>query len=516
MDTPSLSSRPNAILKTFKTLNLNDLQSCAYKTAALNIQTQEDLKYFAELIVSAIRSSKSLVPSYAKLLFVLGDLSIVIEFRSMTLKAQISESCLVNLINLLKSKIDDSHAEELYSLVEFIAELYNLQIIDASCVELCMKELFTRETSCFFCVHCIDILMRKIGSRKSQSDNKLLDKYFNFFEHAVETNTVPFRTMTYKSLIELRNSGWLAPKPVSNFFQFQASMAKSATVSELLQDLETSDLKTGQFGNEKSYQEEAKAFDRLNSGYGTYDESVKQQEPIKLVVKKERIKPQTKQLEKPEEPIKPFQQPVIEDKEPIQAFKDLENAVFIYLSDLELAADKLKKLLSSSSRIEKFIAALTKHISLDNQKTSSYAKLCKKLAEITDEFGLTFKEVLNENIFRMFATFVCKQNLDDSAMKTFENVLIMVAELYKNDAFSNEDLSIWLQNKHAKKISLVCLTEVSAIISMKIISNGDKAMIRLLNDWEEIIEDETEKSFSTLKVEIKQLAILMNRIMMKN
>lgn len=468
--------------------------------AALNIQTREDLKYFTELIVSVVRSSKSLVPSYAKLLSHLSDLSVMTELRLTTLKALIPETCFGSLMKLLAAKIDDSSAVELNSLVEFIAELFNLQVIDASCVELCMKELLTRETSCCFCVHGIDVLMRIIGSRKSQNNDKLLGKYFNFFEHAVATDSISFRTTTYKSLIEFRNSGWSSPKTVSNFFQFQASMVKSATVSELLQDLETS----GRFQSGEGSQQKARAVD---SGF---NESVEQQEPI------EGLKAQLKPLRMLEESNEQLQQAIVEDTEPVQPFEDAENAVFIYLSDLELAADKLRKLLSSSSRIEKFVVALTKQISLDSRKTSSYAKLCKKLSEITVDFGSTFKEILNENIFKMFAGFVCKQNLDVSAMKSFENVLIMAAELYRNDAFSNDDLSIFLQNKYSKKISLVCLMEISAIISLKIISNGDRAMMRLLNDLEEMIEDESVKSFSTLKVEIKHLAISIDKIMTKN
>jgi hypothetical protein len=446
---------------------LDDLKDCVAKMVALKIEKHDEIKHLVDLILKDIHTAKVLIPKYAKLVWVLDDMSSFASSDTTTLKAQMSKTCQTSLITSINLNFNDSPIEEVYSLMEFFVELYNLRVVQQSSIELILNTLFSRETSCFFSVHCIDIIMRKIGPKNDKNDKEMLDKYFKFFSYAIESNTVSYRTTVYKALIDFRNSGWVVSNEIPKQLFFNE-------IKPIVMPLPLSSIAPISLPPLEKFDE-------------------KPQSSLQVL----------KRLEILHSPVE-CSSPAF-DEPPIALTKNPESSTIINLNDPKLAAQKLKHLLSTAQKIEIFVTSLIDQISINKAKAPMYAALFKELIK----FGETFKETLNENVFKKFATFVSKQNLDESAMNSFGNVLTMVAELYKHDIFSDEDLSIWLQNKHAKRISIGHLTEISSIISMRIFIHGDEGMIKLLKNLEEIIFNETLKDFSFINKDINELRSLL-------
>ena len=438
---------------------------------ALKIEKHEELKHIVVLIMRDVQASKILIPKYAKLVFVLGYLTTFASGSSTTLKAEICETCCNSLMASIESNFTDSQREGIYSMIEFFSELYNLKIVEKSSFETVLKTLFSRETNCFYRVHCIDIIMRTIGPKNDKTDKEMLDKYFKFFQFAVEQNAISYRTKVYKALIDYKNSGWSVSNEVSSqlFFNDTKLVPLTPIRSQAMPQLVI----------------------RKSSSTENFDNNI--QNPLQVLKLLEVLHSHVEDSTSPQEGP-----PIILSKNP-------ENSTVINLSDPCLAAQKLKNLLSTPTKVEIFVSSLIEQISINKSKVSVYALLFKELIDISDNFGVTFKETLNENVFKKFATFVSKQNLDEIATNSFGNVVTMVAELYKNEIFCDDDLSIWLQNKHVKKISIAHLTEISSIISMRILTNSDKVMGKLLKNLEDIIYSETLKDFSFISNDIREL-----------
>lgn len=426
-----LIDRRSVISETMEKLNSTDLHNYVAIINALKIETCEELKHFAELIIKNVQSAKVTVQKYAKLSFDYRFLKVASNDEIMVFKNQISESCETFLTSSLNPQFDKSREKETYLLVDFIAELYNLKVVDQSFIKICLGKLFAKEVSCFFCIHCIDIIMRKIGSNNDERDQEMLDKYFKFLENAVlpEHNAIPYRTNVYKELIKFRKSGW---KNIPYTFN-----KRSITPPDLLSlSAVTSELST-------------------------------------MV---------------------------------------LQNIVYLSLNDLVTATSTLTEKLTNPSVVKKFINSVIEFISLNNLKTHSYAILCKKLVESGDSnFKSSFKEILNNCIFNQFAIYVSKENSDKSAMIPFANILVMVAELYDQDLFSNANLYIWLQNDHVKNISIEHLTRISSIISRKILMNNEDNTLRVLKSLEQTIYDETLNFIHLITNDTKEIKSMITR-----
>lgn len=445
-------------------MNLDDLKDCVPKIMALNlnIEKHDEIMHLVDLILKEVQASKSLIPKLAKLVYVLDDMSAL---DDSTLKAQISASCQTSLITSINLNFNDSRIEEIYNMMEFFAELYKLKVVQQSTVERVLDTLFSREMTCYFSVHCIDMIMRKIGPTNDKNDKEMLEKYFKFFQYAVEHNKVSYRTSVYKALIDFRNSGWLVSNEAPSQLFFDENKPLSSIAPINLSPFE-------KFETEKS------------------------QSPLHVL----------KRLEILHSPAESSPPPLSEST---FASKNSEGSTVINLSDTKTAASKLKNLLTSPRKIEIFVTSLIDQISVNKSKSAMYADLFGDLINICEHFGVTFKETLSENIFKKFATYNGKQKLDETGINSFGNVLTMVAELYKRGIFADEDLKIWLQNKHAKTISIGHLTEISSIISMKIFDNGDENMIQILKNLEEIIFNETLTHFSYINKDINELKSLL-------
>lgn len=528
------------ISDTLKNLNLADLQNCVSKIIALKIGTHEELKHFVDVIVKDVRAAKDSGQKYAKLAFVFGDLQAATVNGTINLKTQMTESCQISLMNSLKPQFDEHREREIYLLIEFIAELYNLNVVDQAFIKICMDELLERETSCFFCLHCIYILMRIVGSKNDIRDHEMIERYFWFFEHAVEVNAIPYRTKVYKALVALKKTGWMrnqllfdvkmkSAPPIANSVTIPAKPfpivtsnnnavptrvpitvpAKSQPMEVKIFPILEKSLKTSTFSNPEKLLKTVEIQEiqetQKHCKYSIENtESSEAEKPGKI----QEICQSSTEVDENllPEPKKP-QQSSIDTTTPTPEPKI---SLTITLDDLNSAAETLKQKLTTSVAMKTFVTTVLKQVTTDHSKTSLYAKLCKKLTDFPDEFGMNFKEILNENVFKKFATFVSKQNLDEIAMVSFGNLLLMVAELYNQDIFSDEDLCIWLNTKHAKKISLEYLTKISSIISMKILVNGENNMMTVLKNLEITIYDETMKGFLFIRSDIDELKNLMN------
>lgn len=185
-------------------VNFNDIEDCVSKVKAINITEHEELNCLADVITRQAMSDYDKIGDYAKLATHFNAIS-------SSFKPILTNRCQQKLLENVQRGIEPANVASTYYLVQFISELYVIEMVPQEMVQQCMDIFFRKESSCLYTVYCINIMMRTIGPMLESRNILILNHYFNFFEFIVKSSENTYRSLVYGKLVEFRNGKWSTP-----------------------------------------------------------------------------------------------------------------------------------------------------------------------------------------------------------------------------------------------------------------------------------------------------------------
>lgn len=193
----------------------------------------------------------------------------------------------------------------------------------------------------------------------------------------------------------------------------------------------------------------------------------------------------------------------------------LSNSLVIDIESLDdrltrknVAVD-LRKHLTTSARIKKFVSVLLSRSFNDPKLISSCAKLFKELADVSaTEPGceITFNEILTETLNFEFVFSNSKRTLDDNTRNSVASLIVLVGELYQQDIFADADLHSWILHKHINQVPLHHLTYFSSVIAPKIQAQGNPMLKTIFGLLETTIHEATIEMCFEIKNDLTELS----------
>ncbi|XP_070507944.1 uncharacterized protein [Chironomus tepperi] len=145
--------------------------------------------------------------------------------------------------NLLKDVPEISiSAAEFRNLIEFLANLYNVDILRNEflnwCIEIFLKTT-TEEVSC----ECLAIIFETCGSKMEKSNKLKLDVYLKFFETVLASNEGSIRCDYFKRITVLKARNWKSIHISENYFEdfLMLYSINDANIDELVEIFKLND-----------------------------------------------------------------------------------------------------------------------------------------------------------------------------------------------------------------------------------------------------------------------------------
>lgn len=494
------------IVALVKNVDLNDLELAVRKIDWITIKDEKEVNSLAATLVQQAMLISNRAESYAQLTFMLS------KSADVSFKKKLTNHCQQKLLDCFSNAIDKSQATSAYGLVQFIASLHSLDIINQDFIKICLDIFISKEKDCEHCVHCISIFMQSIGFKLEANTPETIAKIFKFFDHTVASENT-FRANVYKKLIELRNNKWIATTGQSTI-QPSIKFEAKPNVQSINHVFAQPPVKPFSHQINKPHAQEQGGFLQsqwLGSPliYGAINSPVpvaatfRQSELlVNQVHRKESHVDRSESLAALVETVAP--QPAPQMTSVVIDFEKLK-----YEDEIDAVAFDLKDNLTSIARITDFINALIRIPFKDHKQISTCAELLERLTSTTIKTKLgkeiKFSKSLLDTLNLEFVKSSGLQALDKNESDYFANVSILIAELYKRDIFSDDDLSTWLLNKHTKSIPVQHLSHLSAIVSPKIQASDNKHLKMILGIVEGSIQTETTEIFNRIQDDINSL-----------
>jgi hypothetical protein len=177
-----------------KNLNQRNFRNASRKLSAINFSNEAETMEFIRMFIKSMVDSDQPEEKFAKLAFKMDNESFR-EFLTNELQHILLDSFAGSSI-----KVDEN-----LKITAFIGELYNLEVIDDSTINLVLEVLFGNEKSSNEAVNCIDILIRTAGVALDERNKARMDRYFAFMNFVVESQDgTTHKAKIYQKLLQNR------------------------------------------------------------------------------------------------------------------------------------------------------------------------------------------------------------------------------------------------------------------------------------------------------------------------
>lgn len=206
-------SKFDKIFTILSHIKFDDIDDCVGKIIALNIREVEELNLLVDLIIRLAMTSPMQVADYVKLTYKLDGFKMqASNGTTISFKLLLTNRCKIKLLECAQSKIDPAQVSGAYLLVQYISELFKIDMITTDLIYLSMEVFIGNEKECLNAVYCINIMLRSIGPKLEEINSMIMNHYFTLFENFYKSSDEnSYRSLVYGKLVALRNNKWVAP-----------------------------------------------------------------------------------------------------------------------------------------------------------------------------------------------------------------------------------------------------------------------------------------------------------------
>lgn len=424
--TPTVGNneRFEEIVSLVKNADLNDLELAVRKIDWISIKDDNEVSCLVDALISQAMLVSNRAERFAFLTFMLSKSAHV------SFKTKLTDLCQLKFFGYFTGAITKSQETLVYGLIQYIASLHKLDMIDQDFIKHCLDIFMEKEKNCECTVNCIAIFIQTIGSKLEKSNPDTIAKFFKFFNHVV-ANEKTYRSKVYENMIQLRGNKWISrqsniqPKALFETKQNTPTIHQ-AYAQPIVQQM---------IGQAPDYLQSQWSGAPLLSITTPGKTTILQNElPINQAQRV--LSPVPKMLQSAEKSPNVQIQSIVIDFENIK-----------YEDEIDEIAFNLKHNLTSVSHVIDFIKALITLPFRNHKEILTCAELLERLVNTTIKtkmdkeikFITSLLNVLNQEFVKTNGL----STLNTEEAISFANVIVLVAEFYRLEIFSDDDLSTW-------------------------------------------------------------------------
>lgn len=173
------------------------------KSLPLKMSQDQHMKSFIKLLVAKAISEPEEAEMCARLAAEICDL--FTDGKAFAFEDALLEDCQKLLLHHFNDGIKLCQLSETMGALQFIGELYNLDVIDENFIHLSLKLLLYNESE--NAADAISKLVRTVGAKADNEYNEEFEELFKNFEKIARQKN-SYRVAIFKDLVELRRNGW--------------------------------------------------------------------------------------------------------------------------------------------------------------------------------------------------------------------------------------------------------------------------------------------------------------------